>query len=250
MRNVLTRLTGLLVTTVSAIQDPAQSTTKTFPKSISLQYQDLTSSPTSPLLTVEYDPKTLDYALTSWTPPSLDVLKSASQEPQSSPLLRILVPDGRAATVTSLTTFDSSLSQDIDIWLSRSSGDVISASVRSSTPPALSKEEELQRQKEERLRKRGKAIPSKPAQPKKSTTKKARDAVVGEVQAGPVVRVNLLMVDNGPTPKLLTRQPPQVDSQGNEVVQEPVQEKNFLQKYWYLLLALAFILISNGGGKE
>ena len=127
---------------------------------------------------------------------------------------------------------------------------MISASIRSSTPPPLSKEEELQRQKEERLRKRGKEIPKKPAKSNKSTSKNVKDTIVGEVQAGPVVRVNLLVAESGPTPKLLSRQPPQLDARGNEVVQEPVQEKSFIQKYWYLGLALAFLLISSGGGKE
>lgn len=249
MRNILSWLACLLPATLSIAADPAQSTKQNFPKSVSLQYQDLSSSSSNPLLTVEYDPKTLDYVLISWTPPSLDSLKSISPKPQSAPLLRVLLPEG-AATVTSLSTFDPKLSQDIDLWLSRSTGDVISASVRSSTPPPLSKEEELQRQKEERLRKRGKAVPSKPVKQSKTKAKKAKEAVVGEVQAGPVVRVNLLMAENGPSPQLLTRQPPEVDAQGNEIVQEPVQEKTFLQKYWYLLLGLAFILITNGGGKE
>lgn len=220
------------------------------PKSIQLSYETLgpaASSP-QPLATVDYDPKTLEYVLSSWTPPSLDTLQSTTQESTSAPLLRVLLPNG-GATVTSLGSFDAKLSQDIDIWISlENGGEVITASVRSITPPPLSKEEERLRQKEERLRKRGKTIPSSKPKPK-SKSKKAKDASLSEVATGPVVRVNLLPVAYGPTPKLNSRKPPQVDAEGREIVPEEQQEKTFFQKYWYIFLAVAFILMS-GGGKE
>ncbi|KAK5939858.1 hypothetical protein PMZ80_008240 [Knufia obscura] len=230
-------------------QDAGQSTTKSYPKSITLSYELLGSSASaaSPFAIVKYDPRSLDYTLTSWTPPSLESLQSTSQEPTSAPLLRVLLPNG-SASVASLGTFDPKLSQNIDIWISQDSGEVVSASVGSITPPPLSEEEERLRQKEERLRKRGKAVPSSKPQPKPKS-KKAKDAVVGETTAGPVVRVNLLVSGQGLAPKLNSRKPPQVDSEGREVVAEEQQEKTFLQKYWYILLALAFVLMSGGGGK-
>lgn len=250
------RLAHLLALTgVVFAQDTQQSTPpKSLPKSVQLSYEILGSSASSvqPLATVEYDPRTLESVLASWTPPSVDSLQSTSQEPTSSPLLRILLPSG-STTVAGLAAFDTKLSQDIDIWISlENGGEVVSASVRSTTPPPLSAEEELQRQKEERLRKRGKAVPSPKSKPKpkpKSTSKKVKEAVV-EVKGGPVTRVNILPVGYGPTPKLNTRAPPQLDAEGREIVPEEQQEKSFFQKYWYILLAIAFVLMSGGGGKE
>lgn len=248
-------LTSLLALAGLALAQATQQSTqpKSLPRSVQLSYEILGSSASSqPLATIDYDPKTLENVLSSWTPPSLDTLQSTSQEPTSAPLLRVLLPNG-SATVTSLGSFDNKLSQDIDIWVSlENGGEIVSASVRSITPPPLSEEEERQRQKEERLRKRGKAVPTTKQKPKsksKSTSKKVKDAVVGEVQAGPIVRVNLLPVGYGPSPKLNSRKPPQVDAEGREIVTEEQQEKTFFQKYWYILLALAFVLIS-GGGKE
>lgn len=239
------------LTAVVLAQDAGQSTTKSYPKTITLAYELLGSSASAAgsFATVNYDPKSLDYVLTSWTPPSLDSLQSTSKDPTSAPLLRVLLPNG-SASLASLATFDPRLSQNIDLWISQESGEVVSASVGSITPPPLSEEEERLRQKEERLRKRGKAVPSsKPKLKPKSKKEKAKDAVVGGIQAGPVVRVNLLISGHGPVPTLNTRKPPQVDAEGREVVQEEQQEKTFLQKYWYILLALAFVLVSGGGGK-
>lgn len=239
---------ALALSAIVAAQDAGQSTTKSFPKSITLSYELLGSSASvaQPFAIVGYDPKSLDYVLTSWTPPSQDSLTSTSQEPTSAPLLRVLLPNG-SASVASLRTFDPKLSQNIDIWISQETGEVVSASVGSVTPPPLSEEEERMRQKEERLRKRGKAVPSSSAKPKPKS-KKAKEVVVPERTAGPVVRVNLLISGQGPAPKLNSRKPPQVDAEGQEIVPEEQQEKTFLQKYWYILLALAFVLISGGGG--
>lgn len=236
---------------IALAQTNQQTTSKSYPKSVQLSYEILGSSASSsqPLATVEYDPKTLEGLLSSWTPPSLETLQSTSQEPTSTPLLRILLPNG-SATVASLGTFDTKLSQDIDVWIStENGGEVVSASVRSITPPPLTAEEERQRQKEERLRKRGKVVPSTTAKPKpKPKSKKAKDAVVAEPNLGPVVRVNLLPVGHGPAPKLNSRQPPQLDAEGREIAPEEQQEKTFFQKYWYILLAVAFVLMSGGGG--
>lgn len=74
--------------------------------------------------------------------------------------------------------------------------------------------------------------------------------MVKEPNLGPVVRVNLLTVGYGPAPKLNSRQPPQIDAEGREVVVEEQAEKTFFQKYWYILLAVAFVLMTGGGGKE
>lgn len=239
----------LMLSAVVLAQNAGQSTTKSYPKSLKLSYEPLGSSASaaSPLAIIEYDPKNLDYVLTSWTPPSLDSLKSTSQEPTSAPLLRVLLPNG-CTSIASLGTFDPKLSQNVDIWISQDNGEVVSASVGSITPPPLSEEEERLRQKEERLRKRGKAIPTSKSKPAPKA-KKAKDVVVSATTAGPVVRVNLLVSGHGPAPKLNSRQPPQVDAEGREVVPEEQQEKTFLQKYWYILLALAFVLMSSGGGK-
>lgn len=245
------RITRLLagfaaVASLAEAQKPAKYT-----KSIALSYELLSdaSGTSSPLATVEYDHRSLEYVLSSWTPPSVDSLKSTSKEETSAPLLQVLLPNG-VSTLASLKTFDPNLSQDIDVWISRESGEVISASVRSESPPPLSKEEESQRQKEERLKKRGKEVPSSKPKPKPKS-KQIKEVVVEEKKAGPQVRVNLHVAGQGPVPKFNTRQPPQMDAEGNEIVQEEQQEKSFFQKYWYVLLALAFVLVtSGGGGKE
>ena len=245
MRNMRKLVTGLLLT-IGAVK--AQNAVK-HPKSIALSYQPLSSSgSSSPLAVVEYDPKSLEYVLASWTPPSVDFLQSNSQEPQSRPLIRVLLPNG-GATVTSLGAFDTNLSQNIDIWISQETGEPISASIGSVTPPPLSKEEEELRQKEERLRKRGKPVPPRAPKPK-SKSKKVQEAVVGEVQAGPVVKVNLLVAGQGPQPKLISRAPPQLDAEGREVVVEEVPEKSFIQKYWFIGMALVFVLMTAGGGGD
>lgn len=242
------RLLGSLaiVLTAAQAQEAGQGTIK-HAKSIALTYELLGSAGSSkPLATVNYDPQSLDYVLASWTPPSLDSLKSTSKEPTSAPLIRVLLPGG-GATIASLDSFDPKLSQNIDIWISRDTGEPVSASVGSITPPPLSQEEELQRQKEERLRKRGKAVPSSKPKPK-SKSKKAQEALVPEKQAGPVVRVNLLLTGQGPAPKLISRKPPQVDAEGREVVEEEQPEKTFFQKYWFVFLGLAFLMMTSGGG--
>jgi len=243
----ISRLGGLLfslfvVTGLAQAQPAAQS----FPKSVTLSYEQLGSSASSrtPLATVNYDPKTLKYNLASWTPPSVDSLKSTSIEPITAPLLRILLPNG-SATVASLDAFDNNLSQDINIWLSQDNGEIVSASVTSIRPPPLTKEQELQRQKEERLKKRGKAVPSSKPIPK---SKKSKTEDVAVASAGPVVRVNLLVAGEGVRPRLNSRKPVQVDAEGREVVPVEQQEKTFFQKYWYILIAVAFMVATSAGG--
>lgn len=245
----MTRITRILAAFVAVAGLAEAQKPGKYSKSITLSYELLSGSAgsPSPLATVEYDSRSLEYTLASWTPPSVDSLKSTSKEETSSPLVQVLLPNG-ASTLAGLKTFDPSLSQDIDVWISRESGEVISASVRSESPPPLSKEEELQRQKEERLRKRGKEVPTSKPKPKKSKTKELKDIVVEEKKAGPQVRVNLHVAGSGPVPQFHTRQPPQLDADGNEIVQEEQQEKSFLQKYWYVMLALAFVLLTGGGG--
>jgi hypothetical protein len=224
------------------------------PKSITLSYEVIGSSPSpvKPLATVFYDPKSLKYSLESWTPPSLDSLKSTTLEPTSSPLLRILLPNG-SSTVTGLSTFDSSLKQTIDLWISaEADGSIFSASVTSISPPPLSAEEEHLRKKIERAKARGKPIPSapKPKPKKKSSDKQATPDTEGVSQEGPV-KVNLIPAIAGPTPRLNSRKPAQVDADGNEIpAEDEQQEKSFFQKYWWIFLIAAVLTLGGGGGGE
>ncbi len=188
------------------------------PNSITLSYEFLSdTSSVKPLCTIFYDPKTLTHHLSSWTPPSTSSLRSTSTSPTSPPLLRILLPNG-SSTITSLLTFSENLHQNIDLWLSSPSANtdstICSASITSLTPPPLTADEERQRQKAERAKARGKPLPSttkskKPKKPKKS------DEVQSTPQDKPTdqgpIHINLIPVVAGPTPKLSSRAPPQVD---------------------------------------
>lgn len=223
-----------------------------FPRSITLSYEVIGSSQSTvkPLATIFYDPRSLKYSLESWTPPSLDTLKSTTPEPTSSPLLRILLPNG-SSTVTSLSNFDTSFKQTIDLWVSpEPEGTIFSASVISVTPPPLSAEEERLKKKIERAKARGKPLPSSP---KPRTKKKTKDKQAPiEIEEAPQeggVKVNLIPAMPAPTPKLMSRKPPQVDAEGNEVpAADEQQEKTFFQKYWWVLMIAAVLTLGGGGG--
>ena len=224
------------------------------PKSITLSYEVIGSSPSSvnPLATIFYDPRSLKYSLESWTPPSLDSLKSTTPEPTSAPLLRILLPNG-SSTVTSLSNFDTSFKQTIDLWVSpEPEGTIFSASVTSITPPPLSAEEERLRKKIERAKARGKPLPSAPkSKPKKKAKDKQASAEVEEAIQEGGVKVNLIPAMAGPTAKLDSRAPPQVDAEGNEIpTADEQQEKSFFQKYWWVFLIGAVLTLGGGGGRE
>ena len=224
------------------------------PKSITLSYEVIGSSPSTvnSLATIFYDPRSLRYTLESWTPPSLDSLKSTTPEPTSAPLLRIILPNG-SSTVTSLSIFDSRLKQTIDLWISQDpAGSIFSASVTSVTPPPLSAEEERLQKKIERAKARGKPIPSAP---KNKAKKKSKDSVSTQTEStsqDEKVKVNLIPAMAGPTAKLNSRKPPQVDAAGNEVVvEDEQQEKSFFQKYWWILaIGAALTLVGGGGGDK
>ncbi|RMZ76642.1 hypothetical protein DV738_g4800, partial [Chaetothyriales sp. CBS 135597] len=230
--------------TAAAAEDtpPAVDTAK-YPNAITLSYEFISSTPQSvkPLCTIFYDPRTLRYKLLSWTPPPTAAAAAAEEEEEeevdekqedlttaaatNSPLIRILLPNG-SSTVTTLATFASNLTQDITLWVSSSSGSgsgsIVSASIRSISPPPLSAEDERARKRIERAIARHR----------------------------PKVTVNLVPVTPGPTPKLGSRAPPPVDADGNEIVPQQEQEKTFFQKYWWVFLALSLVLVGGGGGGD
>ena len=214
------------------------------PKSITLSYELIGSNSVKPLATVFYDPKSLKHSLSSWTPPSLDPLKSTTPESTSAKLLRILLPNG-SSTITTLDAFSPDLHQKIDLWISADDGSVFSASVSSLSPPPLSPEEARYKKKVERAKAKGKPIPPPPPVPK---TKKAREEAAKAAALHEPVKVNLFTSGLGPSPVLNTRQPPQLDSEGREIPQEEQQEKTFFQKYWWVFLIVAMLSMTGGGG--
>lgn len=245
---IMQLLRSILLIASAALSVAAAESSK-YPKSITLSYEVIGSS-SSPkqLAEVLYDPATLKNHLSSWTPPTADTLKSTTFEPTSSQLVRVLLPDG-SSTITSLGAFDSALSQDINIWLSPGSdGNILSASVSSISPPPLSEEEQRQKRKEERAKAKGKPIPKPTPKPKSKPKKGAK--VEEERTPGPVVQVNLIRAAEGIQPKLLSRAPPKVDSEGREVAQEDVPEKSFFQKYWWVFLVGTVLLMGGGGGDK
>ncbi|RMZ92537.1 hypothetical protein DV736_g202, partial [Chaetothyriales sp. CBS 134916] len=206
---------------------------------ITLSYEFISSTPQSvkPLCTIFYDPRSLRYKLSSWTPPPTDGLTSTTSEAANAPLIRILLPNG-SSTVTTLATFASDLSQDIALWVSpEPEGSIFSASISSTSPPPLTAEEERVRRKIKRA--------------------KARDQQRGEkvqtVQSAtgiPKVSVTLIPAKAGPTAKLGSRAPPQLDEGGNEIPQQQEQEKTFFQKYWWVFLVASLLVLGSGGGEK
>jgi hypothetical protein len=225
----------------SAASDNAQ-----LPKSITLSYEIIGDPQVKPLVTVFYDPKSRKHSLSSWTPPSLDALKSTSPEPTSSRLIRIHLPNG-SSTVTTLAAFSEELHQKIDLWLSPDDGSVFSASVSSLSPPPLSAEEDRYRKKVSRAKAKGKPIPSRPPVP---NTKKAREEAARQLALYEPIKVNLFTAEDGPSPVWNSRAPPQVDAEGREVPQEEQQEKSFFQKYWWVFLIVALLSMGGGGGGD
>lgn len=246
-RSSILLLLSLITLTLTA--DPKYSET------ITISYE-LLSSPSKPsaLATINYDPKSFRYTLTSWTPPSLDSLQSTSKSPTSAPLLRILTPSG-SSTVTTLNTFSPDLKQHINLLLSADSSHLISASVTSLSAVPLTAEEIAYRKKVERAKARGKPIPprpkpEKPKKPKKGTTPipVPQAPVVDDTPEGEP-KVNFVRELPPPSPKLLSRAPPQVDEHGNEVVAQEVQEKTFFQKYWWVFVGVMVLTMGLGGEK-
>jgi len=176
----------------------------------------------------------------------LDAKQSTTPEPTSSRLLRILLPNG-SSTVTTLDTFSQDLHQKIDLWISPDDGTVFSASVSSLSPPPLTAAEERYRKKVERAKAKGKPIPSRPPIP---NTKKAREEAAKQAALYEPIKLNLIPSGTGPSPVLAARKPPQVNAEGQEVVQEEQAEKSFFQKYWWIFMVVAMIAMAGGGGGE
>ncbi|RMZ74914.1 hypothetical protein DV737_g5610, partial [Chaetothyriales sp. CBS 132003] len=228
---------------------------------ITVSYEFISSKPQSikPLCTIFYDPRTLRYKLSSWTPPATDELTSTGSEAAHAPLVRILLPNG-SSTVTTLATFASDLSQDITLWVSPDpDGSIFSASIGSTSPPPLTAEEERLRRKIERAKARGKPTPSaaKPKPKSKSKKKSGKDQKPAEkvepdrlATGVPKVGVTLIPAKAGPTAKLGSRAPPQLDADGNEILQKQEQEKTFFQKYWWVFLAASLLALGSGGGEK
>ncbi len=63
------------------------------------------------------------------------------------------------------------------------------------------------------------------------------------------LKVTLLPPNPGPTPKLNSRKPVVVGSDGKEIAQEPQVEKSFFQKYWWALALVAVLALTGGGDK-
>lgn len=204
-------------------------TAATLPQSITLSYQSLLpgSQSVKPLATIFYDPDTLKSSVSSWTPPSVDSLQSATAEPTSPQLLRILLPSG-SSTLTALGTFNNSLRQNVDLHLSPvGDGSVFSASVYASTPileilPSGSK---------------AKAKAKKLAQAQK------------DAKAHSNVQVKVVGTTPGPAPKLLSKKPPVVGPDGREQPAPEDVEKSFFQKYWWIFAVVALLAMAGGGDK-
>jgi hypothetical protein len=210
------------------------------PNSIVLSYQATAKSESASiahLATVSYDPSTLATQLTSWTPPSPDS-KSTTPEPTSPQLLRILLPNG-SSTITSLGTFNESLTQHIALQLGPANGEVLSACVTATMPPGWGRKSKKSKSK------------SKTPKPKPKSKKSPKATSSNEQdQKYPGVHISISPPAYGPRPKLLDRKPPVVGVDGKEVPEEgQPPEKSFFQKYWWVFAAVSLLALVGGGDK-
>lgn len=238
-------VSALLLTLARGQTQPADTAALTHTLTLSYQPLTPTNAPASQLAVVAYDTSPSKSSLLSWTPPPL--LEDTSAD-TSTPLIRVLSPSGSSSLV-SRAALSSKISQNIDIWITPAN-EIFSVSLTSVQPPPLSKEAAERLAKEARLQARGKTVLSSKSQktkkPKKSKVDAKSSAIPEkEEEGGPRVKVNLHIVSDGPTPRLLSRAPIQVDDEGREIVPEEVEEKSFLQKYWLVLLVGAFFLLSS-----
>lgn len=244
-RSILS-VSALLLALARGQTQPADSAALSHTLTLSYQPLTPTNAPVSQLAVVAYDTSPSKSSLLSWTPPPLLGDMSADT---SAPLIRVLSPSGSSSLV-SRAALSSKISQNIDIWITPAN-EIFSVSLTSIQPPPLSKEAAERLAKEARLQARGKTVlSSKPQTTKKPKKPKvdAKSSAVpekAEEEGGPRVKVNLHIVSNGPTPRLLSRASIQVDDEGREIVPEEVEEKSFLQKYWLVLLVGAFFLLSS-----
>ncbi len=232
-----TLCSAILLSTLTSLASSASSGAN-YPNSITLSYESIhDTSSVKPLATIFYDPKTLKSTLSSWAPPSAET-HSTTPEPTSPQLLRILLPNG-SSTLTSLATFNNSLTQTISLHLSPNDATIFSASVSATIPlppPRTSKSK---------------------SQSKSKTTKSKKSKAVGAEAQKPVavpedfanVHIELIAPKAGPVPKLNTRKPPVVGADGKEVAAEEVAEKSFFQKYWWAFILISILAMAGSGEK-
>jgi hypothetical protein len=141
--------------------------------------------------------------------------------------LRILLPSG-SSTLTSLGTFNNSLSQNIDLHLSPvGDGSIFSASVYAFTPVV-------------------EVLPS--GSTAKSKVKKLAEAQKN-AQANANVQVKVIGSLPGAVPKLASKKPPVVGPDGREQPAPEEVEKSFFQKYWWVFAIAAVLAMAGGGDK-
>ena len=222
-------LSGLAVLVSSA------SSSAAFPNSITLSYEPVHEAlAVKPLATIVYDPKTLKCSLSSWMPPSTDSI-STTLEPTSPQLLRILLPNG-SSTLTSLATFNNSLTQTISLHVSSADGTIYSASVSATVPPPVPRLSE------------SKSKSKSGAKTKSQTRSKTQPQPSPEELAH--VQVELVPATPGPIPKLNSRKPPVIGADGKEAPAEgEVSEKSFFQKYWWAFLIITVVAMLGSGDK-
>ena len=225
---------ALLLYTLTKVASSASSGAN-YPNSITLSYESVhDTSSVKPLATIFYDPKSLKSTLSSWTPPSAEI-QSTTSEPTTPQLLRILLPNG-SSTLTSLATFNNSLTQTVSLHISPNDATIFSASVAASVPipPA-------------RTSKSKSKSKSKKATTKKTKAETQQPAAVLEDFAN--VHVELIAPKAGPVPKLNSRKPPVVGADGKEVPAEEVPEKSFFQKYWWAFILISILAMAGSGEK-
>jgi hypothetical protein len=201
----------------------------TLPKSVTLSYESLLpgSQSVKPLATIFYDPNTLKSSISSWTPPSIESLLSTTAEPTSPQLLRILLPSG-SSTLTSLGTFNDSLSQHIDLHLSPlGDGSIFSASVYSSTP----------------------IVESLPSRSKSMAQSKKLAEAPKNAKINSNVQIKVMGNTPGIAPKLVSRKPLVVGADGREELAPEEIPKSFFQKYWWAFAVVALLAMAGGGDK-
>jgi hypothetical protein len=161
--------------------------------------------------------------------------------------------------VTTLSTFSTALKQNVNLYLA-TDGTPLSASVTSTKPAPPTAEEAAYQAKVARAKARGKPIPPRPKPEKPKKPKKGTVPTTIPVAQKPIVpaedipegqpRVVFVQEQSGPTPKLLSRAPPVVDADGNEVVRVVEAEKSFYQKYWWVIAGVVLMTLVGGGGGE
>ena len=238
LRTPLSQLILLILAFIGLISAATQGTNLPNVVTISYEFVHDTSS-VKPLATIFYDPKTLKTHLSSWNPPSTSA-QSTSLKPTSPKRLRILLPCG-SSTLTSLHTFNTTLTQTISLHISPADASIFSAAVTASYPPTGPIKTTKSKQKAER--------DAAAALKARQKQKQAQNPAASKPDDFANVHVELIPPRPGPTPKLNTRKPPSIGVDGKEVPAEEVQEKSFLQKYWWVFLIVTAFAMLGGGDK-